>query len=132
MTSDVIAKPVITVKNKVGLVLATLLALGDVTSPFTGQDQDSLPADTQGPPMPVLIGGAALGLVTIIAVVLMWRSGSRAAGRVVAGTRILSALLATPAFFAGGVPAPVIALVAVVVVITVVTVALVLSRPKAA
>jgi len=131
MTTAVIARPTVTVKNKIGLVLAALLGLSDVVGPFTGTDQNAQSEGTQGPPMPVLIAGAVLGLVTIIAVVLMWRSGSRIAARIIAGSRILSVLAAAPAFFASGVPAAVVVLVAAVVVLTVLALALVLSRPKA-
>jgi hypothetical protein len=61
----------------------------------------------------------------------MWGSGSRIAARIIAGSRILSVLAASPAFFASGVPAALVVLVAVMVVLTAVALALVLSRPKA-
>lgn len=114
-------------RNKIGLVLAVLFGLADLSGPFTPVGADDGQA---GPPMPVLVAGAVLGLVTLVAVVFAWRNASRVAARIVAGTRILSALSALPAFFVTGVPAPVVALVAVSVVLTVVCVVLVLAPPK--
>lgn len=114
-------------KNKVGLVLALLLALADLVSlANVGQKYDE---GTQGPPAGVLIFGAVLGAITVVAAVIAWRSGVRVALRTVAGTRILSMLLAVPAFFVKGVPSGVVALVAVAVVATLVSVALVVSKP---
>ena len=117
----------VTLRNKIGLVLAGLLALGDVTSPFTDLSNPS-PGE-QGPPMPVLAVGAVLGVITLVALVYTWRTGNRVGARVVAGSRILSVMLALPAFFVGGVPAGIVVLVAVIVVITLLTVWLVLARP---
>jgi hypothetical protein len=114
-------------RNKIGLVLAVLFGLGDLSSPFTPVGADDGQA---GPPMPVLVADAVLGIVTLVAVVFAWRSASRVAARIVAGTRILSALTALPAFFVSGVPAPVVALVAVSVVLTIVCVVLVLAPPR--
>ncbi|MGI5243874.1 hypothetical protein [Dactylosporangium sp. CA-139066] len=114
-------------RNKIGLVLAVLFGLSDLITPFTPAG-----ATDQGPgaPMPVLVADAVLGLVTLGAVVFAWRSASRVAARIVAGTRILSALTALPAFFVSGVPAPVVAIVAATVVLTVVCVVLVLAPPR--
>ena len=47
----------------------------------------------------VTLFSAAMGLVTLVAAVLVARSGSRAALRVMAVARILSGLTALPAFF---------------------------------
>jgi hypothetical protein len=67
--------------------------------------------------MPVLIAAGVIGLVTLIAVVIMWRSGSRVAARMIAGSPILSVRLALPAFFSSAVPAPLVVLVAVLIVV---------------
>jgi hypothetical protein len=132
MTTSATTAPTValSLKNKVGLVLAGLLALGDLTSPFTngGDGSDS---DTAGPPMAVLVADCVLGLLTLVAVVHMWRTASRISARIIAGTRVLSVISALPAFFVSGVPAPVVVLVAAVVVVTVVTIVLVMSRPAA-
>jgi hypothetical protein len=112
-------------KNKVGLALAGVLGLIDMTSVFT-----PLPdSDAPGPPVGVLVAGTVLGVITVVAVVHTWRTANRASSRVVAGSRILSAITALPAFFVTGVPAWVVAVVAVFVVVTVVVIALVLSLP---
>ena len=79
-----------------GLVLAGLLGLGDVIGIVTG--------GVDGPPFPVLIAGAVLGVITLVGVVLGWR-GSRAGIVTVIVTRLLSALTAVPAFFVDDVPA---------------------------
>jgi hypothetical protein len=114
-------------KNKIGLGLAIFLGLGDVVGPWT---TPSPKPGEQGPPMAVLIAAAVLGLVTIAAAIYAWRTGNRAGSRVVAGTRILSALTSVPAFFAGGVPAGLIVLAAAGIVFTLVVVGLVLARPR--
>jgi hypothetical protein len=118
----------LSVRNKFGLGLAALLGLADVASLGTlGQQMD--PGE-QGPPAGVTIFSAVLGVLTLVCVVIAWRSGSRAALRGVAGTRILSMILGLPAFFADGVPDALVAISAVAVVLTLICLALVLSRPK--
>jgi hypothetical protein len=113
-------------KNKIGLVLATILGLADVASLGTLGQQ--LEPGQDGPPAGVTIFSALLGVVTIVAVVIAWRSGSRVAVRVLAGARILSMVLGLPAFFVSGVPSGFVAISAVGVVLTIVCLALVLSR----
>ena len=118
----------LSVCNKIGLGLAAVLGLADVASLGTlGQQMD--PGE-QGPPAGVTIFSAVLGVITLVCVVIAWRSGSRPALRGVAGTRILSMILGLPAFFADGVPAGLVAFSAVGVVLTLACLALVLSRPK--
>jgi hypothetical protein len=119
----------LTTGNKVGLVLAALLAVGDVTGPFTPMPADG---DQAGPPMAVLIAGAVLGVITLVGVVWTWRTGSRPAARVVAGTRILSALSALPAFFVGGVPGVVVLIAATGILLTALTCFLVLRPARSA
>jgi hypothetical protein len=116
----------ISVKNKIGLVLAGVLGLLDISGPFA---TPSPAPGEQGPPMVVLVAGSILGLISVIAVVYTWRTSNRVGARVVAGSRILSAITSLPAFFVGGVPAGLIALAAASVVVTFVAVGLVLSRP---
>ena len=118
--------PNIGLKAKVGLVIASLLAVSDLTAPF----MPAPPEATNGPPMAVLIAGAVLGLITLAAVVYTWRTGNRLGARIVAGSRILSMIGALPAFFVDGIPAFIVAIVGLGVVLTIVAVVLVLSRPK--
>ena len=115
----------LSVKNKIGLGLAALLGLTDLTSLLGPQ-----PAEGEaGPPMAVLIAGTILGLITVVAVVYVFRTASRTGSRIVAGSRILSMITALPAFFVEGVPAPLVAIVAIGVIVTLLTVWLVLARP---
>jgi hypothetical protein len=116
----------LTTRNSVGLVIAALLAVGDVVSAFF-----PTPDGVVGPPLPIVVLGGLLGVATLVAVVVAWRSGRRGALRIVAGTRVLSAITALPAFFVD-VPALVKLLVAVVVVLTVVSVVLVLAPARRA
>ena len=81
-----------------GLIVAIILGLGDLVSMFM------IPTDTgadDGPPIPILILATVLGAVTLGAIWVAWRTGSRRAIRVVAGTRILSALASLPALRSG-------------------------------
>ena len=70
-----------------------------------------------------------LGAVTLVFVVIAWLRRSRGAIRIVAGTRILSAVTALPAFFAGP-PAPFVIAAAVLVTVTAIAVALMLSPAR--
>ena len=83
-----------------------------------------------GPPLGVIVLAGILGVITLVFVVIAWLRRSRGAIRIVAGTRILSAVTALPAFFAGP-PAPFVIAAAVGVTVTVIAVALMLS-PHAA
>ena len=114
----------VTTRTRVGLVLAALLAVGDVVSAFF-----PTPDGVVGPPLPIVVLGGLLGIATLAAVVVAWRSGRRGALWTVAGSRVLSALAALPAFFVD-VPALVKLLVAVFVVLTIVSVALVLAPAR--
>lgn len=107
---------------RVGLVLSILLGLGDLATPMGGGDF---------PPMPVAVGGAALGLITIVAAILGWR-GSRAAVAVVIATRLLSAASALPAFFVVGVPSAARIAAAAVIALTVVAIGLMVPRMRRA
>jgi hypothetical protein len=115
----------LSVKNKIGLVLAGLLGVTDMASLLGPQPGPG----EEGPPMAVLIAGSILGLLTVVAVIYVFRTASRTGSRIVAGTRILSMITALPAFFVEGVPAGLVALAAVGVVVTLLTVWLVLSKP---
>lgn len=112
----------LTTRNRIGLVLAGLLALTDLLSPLYVQT----PEGEDGPPTAVLAVGVVLGLATLAALVPAWRTGSRPALRAVAGTRIVSAILALPAFFVD-IPAGLLVFAAALFALTVVCVVLVLT-----
>jgi hypothetical protein len=111
-------------RTRIGLVLAVVLGLADVVSAFF-----PTPDGEVGPPLAIVILGGVIGLATLAAVAVAWRSGRRGALRIVAGTRVLSAITALPAFFVD-VPAWLKLVVAVLVVLTVVCVVLVLSPAR--
>ena len=108
--------------NKVGFVLAILLGILDMVSMA-----NPTPEGEVGPPLPILAFGTLLGLVTVIAVAVGWARRNRAAIRAGAAARILSALLALPAFIAPDVPALLKTLAAVFILLTIVTLVLMLS-----
>lgn len=102
-----------------GLVIAGLLALGDIATPFT--------SDGEHPPLVIGIICAVLGLITAAGIVLA-RRGSRGGITAIIVTRLLSAVAALPAFFVDDVPAGAVVAAAVGVVITLVSVALLAPR----
>lgn len=99
---------------RTGLVIAAILGVADIAAIGGGED---------GPPLPVVIASAVLGLITLVAVGYGWR-GRRAAVGTVVVTRVLSALGAVPAFFVEDVPAALVVAAAVILVLTVAAVAL--------
>ena len=114
----------VTSRTRAGLVLAALLGLADVISAFF-----PTPEGEVGPPLPIVVLGGLLGVATLAAVAAAWRTGQRGMLRIVAATRVLSAIGALPAFFVD-VPAALKLVVAVGVVLTVVCVVLVLTPAR--
>jgi hypothetical protein len=110
--------------NRAGLILALLLGLLDMVAVL-----QPTPDGEVGPPFAILVIDALLGLITVVAVVIAWRSGRRGAVRVAAGARIVSMLTALPAFFVD-VPAGLQALVALFVVLTIACVAMMLAPSR--
>lgn len=117
---------VFTRKNKAGFVLAALLGLIDVPA-FLGPT----PQGEVGPPTAVLVLGTLCGLVTVAAVAYGWARHSWPAIRAAAGARVVSMLLAMPAFFVDGIPGTVRVATAAFVLLTIATVVLMLvpARP---
>lgn len=113
-----------TTRTRAGLVLAALLGVADVVSAFFPTPDGEI-----GPPLPIVLLGGLLGVATLAAVVVAWRTGRRGALRIVAGTRVLSAITALPAFFVD-IPAWLRLAAAVAVVLTVVCVLLVLAPAR--
>lgn len=116
----------LTTRNRVGVVLAVLLGLADIAG--LAALGGTLAPGEEGPPDVVLVFGAVLGVITVVAAVLAWVRRSRAGLRVAAVSRLLSMILGLPAFFVDGVPNPLVVLAAVGLVLSLVTVALLVSR----
>ena len=114
----------VTSRTRAGLVLAALLGLADVISAFF-----PTPDGEVGPPLPIVVLGGLLGVATLAAVAAAWRTGQRGMLRIVAATRVLSAISALPAFFVD-IPAALKLVVAVAVVLTVACVVLVLTPAR--
>ena len=108
---------------RVGLVLLGLISLGDLSAPLL--------TDRQTPPMFIALIGSALGLLSLVLVVLAWPGRVAAAiGLVV--LRLLSALTAVPAFLEPGVPLVPMVLAGIAITVTLAGVVLVftgLRRP---
>ena len=121
--SSALSSP-ITSRTRTGLVIAALLGVADVVSAFF-----PTPDGQVGPPLAIVVLGGVIGLATLAAVAVAWRRGRRGALRIVAGTRVLSAITALPAFFVD-IPAWLKLLTAVFVVLTVVCVVLVLTPAR--
>jgi len=138
-THSTATRPQLTVKNKVGLALAALLGLGNVTGPLSLPAvlaaNNLVPGPNNGTPNPAAIGmtvaAVTLGLATVVGVIHTWRTANRIGARIVAGTRVISALAALPIFLVTGVPELAVLMAATSVVVTIATVILVLSRPAA-
>ena len=79
--------------------------------------------------MAILVLGSVLGVIGLVAVVIAWRSGNRAAIRVAAGALIINLLASLPAFFVD-VPAGIKLLVGIGVLVTVLAVALMFSPSR--
>ncbi|QBF46751.1 hypothetical protein [Janibacter limosus] len=111
-----------------GVVIAGLLGAGSIPSVLSPS-----PDGETGPPLVVLAVDSLLGLVVLVAAIIAWRSGSRGAIRVVAGSSIIIAITALPALFVD-VPPWVKVMVAGVTLATIVSVVLMMSpspRPAA-
>ncbi|MEV8376589.1 hypothetical protein AB0P21_27845 [Kribbella sp. NPDC056861] len=106
---------------RAGLVVLGLLSLGDLASPLL--------TDGEHPPMSIALIGSALGLVSLALVIAAWRGARRAVVPLLV-LRVLSALSAVPAFFAGGVPAAAVVAAALTIALTAVGTALLLVPAK--
>jgi len=120
-TTSTAPRPALLARNKVGLVILGVLGVADLTALAF-----STPDGEVGPPDSILYLDTALGVITVVAVIVALVQRRRGAVRLAAGARVLSVLTAMPAFFAGVEPF-VVVLVAVVLVLTVVGIVLALS-----
>lgn len=103
---------------RAGLIVLGVLSIGDLSAPLL--------TDGEHPPMSIALAGAALGLVSIVLIILA-RSGRPAPAIGLVVTRIISALTAVPAFFVSGVPPVPLALAGVSIIATLAGAVLVLS-----
>jgi hypothetical protein len=101
--------------RRIGLVIFGLLSLGDIATLAL--------TDGETPPYAVAAVAALLGLVSLVLAVQAFRDPSRPL-RLLIGLRVLSAIIALPAFFVSDVPAAAQAAAASVVVLTAVGVML--------
>lgn len=108
---------------KAGLAICALLGVLDIVS-LAGIGADD------GPPVPIVILGVLLGLITLWGVSIAWR-GQRKGATIVVVARVISALTALPAFFVDDAPdwaAPVVAVGLLLTVIGVGLIAVALKR----
>jgi hypothetical protein len=108
-------------RQKAGLLLAGLYSALNVVGVFFPPPEGQV-----GPPIGILIIDTVLGLVGLVAVIITWRTGNRAALRVAAGAIIIMTLTALPAFFVD-VPAGIKLLAGVAVLLTIAAVVLMFS-----
>lgn len=104
-------------KFRAGLIVFGLLSLGDLATPLV--------TDGEHPPMSIALIASAIGLISLVLVVLAWRGARRAVVPLIV-LRLLSALTAVPAFFADGVPAAAMVVAGLAIALAVVGSALVL------
>lgn len=104
---------------RTGLLLSALLAVADLASPVVGPQ-----------PLAVVIVSMVLGVVTLVALVPAWRRATPPAVLTVVASRVVSALLAVPAFFVAGVTGPVRAIAAATLALMIVSVALILAAGR--
>jgi hypothetical protein len=108
-------------RQKVGLVLAGIYSAANIPSALF-----PAPDGEEGPPIGILVIGSVLGVVGLVAVIVAWRTGNRAALRAAAGAIIVVTLTGLPAFFVD-MPAGIKLLVGVSVLLTIAAVVLMFS-----
>ena len=79
---------------RAGLAISAFLGLVNIPFLFA-----PTPSGQEGPPLPVLVLSALVGLVSVVCAVVAWRSGNRLAIRINAAALLLNALTSLPAFF---------------------------------
>ena len=106
---------------RAGLTMLAVLSALDLLTPLL--------TDGEHPPMAVAVAAAVLGLASLSLVVAAWQ-GSRRAMSALVVLRMLSALSATPAFFAHGVPVAAVAAATGLIILTLVGVGLVIGGTR--
>ncbi len=94
-----------------GLAICALLGVVDIVS-LVGLGADD------GPPVPIVLLGGVLGLITLAGARIAWRGHRKGAVAVIV-SRLISALAALPAFFVDDVPDWVPPVVAIFLALTV-------------
>ena len=107
---------------RAGLAISAFLGLVNIPFLFA-----PTPDGQDGPPLPVLVLSALVGLVSVVCAIIAWRSGNRLAIRINAAALLLNALTSLPAFFVD-IDAWIKVGAAVSVVLTVVALVLTLRR----
>ncbi|WP_181784743.1 hypothetical protein [Pseudonocardia pini] len=97
---------------RIGLGLLGLVSLADLATPLL--------TDGRTPPMGIAFASAALGLASLVLVLLAWRRPRRGLLTGLLLLRTASAATAVPAFVLPDVPLPAVAAAGVVVALTVV------------
>ena len=119
-TQETLARPV-SLGNPATAIFATLGLIDVALTAVIGS--------SDAPPLIVSLGVAALGLITLLALVPA-RRGSRGALTAIVVTRVISAVLAVPAFFLNA-PAWVMAVEGFVIVATITALVLVHRQSRA-
>ena len=119
MTQETVARPVSS-SNAATAIFATLGLIDVALTAVSGS--------SVAPPLIVSLGVAALGLITLLALAPA-RRGSRGALTAIVMTRVISAVLAVPAFFLNA-PAWVMALEAFVIAATVTALVMLRQHPR--
>lgn len=111
---------------RVGLVISALLGLANIPLMFPWVNWGN-----EEPPMGLLVFATAIGMVSVVCVVLAWNTGNRKAIRINAAALILNALMVLPGLFVDTSPF-IKAVSAATVAATVAAVVLTMRRPTAA
>lgn len=106
---------------RTGLVLLGLLSVADLSGPLL--------TDGEHPPLEIALAGAALGLVSLVLVVLAWNGRRRAVVPLIV-LRVLSAAAAVPAFFVADVPTGAVVAAGLTIGLTVIGTALILGPAR--
>jgi hypothetical protein len=110
---------------RVGLVISALLGLANIPLMFPWVNWGN-----EEPPMGLLVFATAIGMVSVVCVVLAWNTGNRKAIRINAAALILNALMVLPGLFVD--TSPFIKTVsAATIAATVAAVVLTMRRPTA-
>ena len=78
-------------RQRIGLVLSGLINLSNIPSAFS-----PTPYGETGPPYAILVLGSVLGVIGLVATVMAWRAGNRAASGVAAGALVINVITALP------------------------------------
>lgn len=111
---------------RVGLVISALLGLANIPLMFPWVDWGN-----EEPPFGLLVFATAIGMVSVVCVVLAWNTGNRKAIRINAAALILNALMVLPGLFVDTSPF-IKSVSAATVAATVAAVVLTMRRPTAA